>query len=191
MNPDHITQAFENSFTLKPAKLSVEKNIRLSSKSDVWDINATYEQVPLQDMYIQLKRVELIVFGLTCTVKLEDKKVVRFSFALDAQGPVIDMWSSKVLASVFYNREDNTRFSINIEIDKYGIPELVSKKRDVLTTSFKQARMCDVMRPGVLGAEEASQEERGDLLRLAVEGLEKIKDTLGEMNVFAEKVRVD
>lgn len=192
MNLEHITQSFETSFTQKPAKLDVQKNIRLSSKADVWDILAEYETPGLKKMSIQLKRAELFVYGLSCTVELGNKKTIRFDFVFDANGPVIDMWVSKVIASVLYMREeDNNRFSINIEIDKYSIPELVSKKRGVLMTSLKQARMCDVMKPGVLNTEEASQEQRGELLRMSADGLEIIKDALDQVGVFAEKVRVD
>lgn len=192
MTSEHITQVFEQSFREKPTKLEVQKNIRLSGKSDVWDIKAEYAEGDLKQVYIQLKRRELVVYGLSYTVEISDKKMIRFDFAFDAQGPVVDIFTSKVTASFFYNRiEDNNRFVINTEIDKMTIADLISKNFDLLVSTFNDARHIDVAKPGVMDMTNATEVEKGMILQMLNEGLEKCKKVMEEIAIFADRVRVD
>lgn len=192
MTPEQISQVFEQSFREKPTKLEVQKNVRLSGRSDVWDINAEYAEDGLKQLYIQLKRKELVVYGLSCTVEVSDKKIIRFDFAFDSTGPVVDVFTSKVSASFFYNRlEDNNRFVINTEIDKVTIADLISKNLNLLVSTFNNVRHIDVAKPGELDMSSATEEERKTVLQMLNEGLEKTKTVLEEVVIFADKIRVD
>lgn len=189
MTPEHITQVFEQSLQEKPTKLEVQKNVRLSSKSDVWDITAEYVVGDLQKLYIQLKQKELIVYALSCTVEISNKRIIRFDFALDSAGPVVDVFTSKVAASFFYNRvEDNNRFVINTEIDRVTIADLISKNLSLLSSTFNNARHIDVAKPGELNMVDATEAEREMVLQMLNEGLDKIKKVLEDVALFAEKV---
>ncbi len=190
MNSEHIVDVFKHTLTKAPEVLHAEKNIRLSGKHDVWDVTASYAQQPgLRELYVQLKYTDMNIQGMSCVVEVSSGHTVRIDLSFDGSGPVIDLYTSKTLVSVFYNRiEDNVRFSINTEIPQMSIADLISHKRNVLVQTISQAVQCDMAKPGALDAESATESDTHIVRDMAVQALESVGSTLDEVALCREKL---